>query len=346
MHIPDGYLSPATCVVMYGAAVPFWYRASQRAKQVMSSRMVPLISIFAALSFVIQMFNIPVPGGTTAHAVGGVLAAIVLGPWPAVLGVSVVLAIQAIFFGDGGITAIGANSFNMAVALPLVGYAIYRLTCGSSPSPGRRTIAAAIGGYVGINVAALLTAIELGIQPIFWSEGGRALYNPYGLETTVPAMLVTHLTIAGFAEAAITALVIAYLLRTFPTLVDEKAGVVSRELGKVGWTMAGLLIALAVLAPMGLLAPGGAEFEWSADEVAQHVGYVPAGLSHLSDLWRLAPLPDYAVPWLGSEASFFDQALWYILSAIVGIGLVLVFIFGIRVLLARGPRNHKADYST
>lgn len=345
MHIPDGYLSPATCVVMYGAAVPFWYRASQQVKQAMSSRMVPLISIFAAFSFVIQMFNIPIPGGTTAHAVGGTLAAIVIGPWAAMIGVSVVMVIQAIFFGDGGITAIGANSFNLGVALPLVGYATYRLIGGASPSSGRRTIAAAVGGYVGINVAALLTAIELGIQPIFWSDGGRALYNPYGLETTVPAMLVTHLTIAGFAEAAITALVVAYLLRAFPALFDERGATAGRELGKVGWAMAALLVALAVLAPLGLLAPGGAEFEWAADEVAEHVGYVPAGMEQLSKLWQLAPMPDYAVPWLGAEAGFFDQALWYVLSAVVGMGLLFVVIFGMRVLMARGAAHHRADYS-
>src|SRR6266568_2945704 len=121
MHIPDGYLSPATCAVMYGAASPFWVLAVRRVRRVLNDRSVPLLAVFAALAFAIMMFNIPVPGGTTAHAVGGTLIAIVLGPWAAVIGVSTALILQALFFGDGGITTIGANCFNMAIVLPLVG---------------------------------------------------------------------------------------------------------------------------------------------------------------------------------------------------------------------------------
>src|SRR5216684_474388 len=101
MHIPDGYLSPASAAVMYAAAVPFWAVAVQRARRVLNDRTVPLLAIFAALSFAIMMFNIPVPGGTTAHGVGGTLLAIVLGPWAAIIGVSVALILQSLFFGDG-----------------------------------------------------------------------------------------------------------------------------------------------------------------------------------------------------------------------------------------------------
>src|SRR5450756_571699 len=135
MHIPDGYLSPATCVAAYGVAAPFWYQANRRVKDVLRSRAAPLVALFAAFSFTVMMFNVPIPGGTTAHAVGGTLIAVVLGPWAAVVSVSTALVIQAIFFGDGGITAIGANSFNMAIALPLVGYAVYRVLAGSGPTP-------------------------------------------------------------------------------------------------------------------------------------------------------------------------------------------------------------------
>src|SRR5665647_1696282 len=145
MHIPDGYLSPATVAVAYGVAAPFWYQASKRVEETLRGQSAPLVALFAAFSFTIQMFNIPVPGGTTAHAVGGTLMAVVLGPWAAVVGISSALVIQALFFGDGGITAIGANCFNMGIALPLVGYAAYRLISGASPSPRRRVLAATVG---------------------------------------------------------------------------------------------------------------------------------------------------------------------------------------------------------
>jgi cobalt/nickel transport system permease protein len=215
VHIPDGYLSPETAAAMYAASVPFWYMASRRVKRVLTSKMVPLLSIFAAFSFTIMMFNVPVPGGTTAHAVGGTLMAIVLGPWTAVVGVSVALAIQAIFFGDGGITAFGANAFNMAIALPMVGYGAYRLiSARAAVNSPRRVWAAAIGSYVGITVAALLVGIELGIQPLFWSlPNGQALYSPYPIQQAVPAMLIAHMAGASIVEALLTGLGVAYLQR-------------------------------------------------------------------------------------------------------------------------------------
>ena len=130
MHIPDGYLSPATCAALYTGAAPFWYVALRRVRRALHTRLVPLISLFAAFSFVIMMFNLPLPGGTTGHAVGIGLAAVVLGPWAAMLAVSIAIVIQALFFGDGGITAIGANCFNMAIAGALVAYAVYRILAG------------------------------------------------------------------------------------------------------------------------------------------------------------------------------------------------------------------------
>src|SRR5215467_9882746 len=102
MHIPDGYLSPATCAALYGASAPFWYVALERVKKALHTRLIPRLSLFAAFSFVIMMFNLPLPGGTTGHAVGSGIAVVVLGPWAAMLSISVALVIQALFFGDGG----------------------------------------------------------------------------------------------------------------------------------------------------------------------------------------------------------------------------------------------------
>jgi cobalt/nickel transport system permease protein len=224
MHIPDGYISPATCAVLYAAATPFWAVAANKTRALLSGRTVPLLSIFAAFTFAIMMFNVPVPGGTTAHGVGGTLTAIVLGPWAAVITTSVALILQALFFGDGGITAIGANCFNMAVVLPFVGYYTYRLVAGDSDmlSP-RRVVAAAVGSYAGITAAAILVGIELGIQPDLWSTNGIPDYSPYDLGTAIPSMLLAHMVGASFVEAAITALAISYFQRTFPEILLRQA---------------------------------------------------------------------------------------------------------------------------
>ncbi|HFQ81888.1 MAG TPA: cobalt transporter CbiM [Desulfobacterales bacterium] len=212
MHIPDGYLSPSTCAVMYAASAPVWYWSAKKVSKTLTARMVPLLSIFAAFSFVVMMFNVPVPGGTTAHAVGGTLMAIILGPWAAAIGVSTALLVQAVFFGDGGILSYGANCFNMAIVLPFVGYFIYRLTSrGAAAGSGRHWLAIALGSYAGINAAALCAAIELGIQPLlFHTANGTPLYCPYNLSQTIPAMMIAHLTIAGIAEVIATEGVLAF----------------------------------------------------------------------------------------------------------------------------------------
>jgi cobalt/nickel transport system permease protein len=342
MHIPDGYISPATAVILYGAAVPFWWRASTVIKKTLASQAAPTLAIMAAFVFTIQMFNVPVPGGTTAHAVGGTLAAVVLGPWAAVIAVTVALIIQALFFGDGGITAIGANSFNMAVALPFVGYGVYRALAGNAPlASRRRVIAAAIGSYFGINTAGLLLAIQLGIQPIFWSEGGRALYNPYGLEVALPTVMLVHLTIAGFAEMIATALVVLYLQRNHLHLLAPYSGstdTVQVRRNPVGRTIVvGALVIM--LTPLGLLASGDAWGEWAPETVQELVGYVPAGMESLGETWQLAPLPDYQRPDAAEDAGFFSQAIEYVLSAIIGVALVMFSAFGIKIVLGGSGRR-------
>ncbi|HEX7588503.1 MAG TPA: cobalt transporter CbiM, partial [Anaerolineae bacterium] len=330
MHIPDGYLSPATAAVMYAAALPFWYRASQKIKSLLSGRSVPLIALFAAFSFVIMMFNVPLPGGTTGHAVGSVLAAIVLGPWAAVLSTSVALIIQALFFGDGGILSLGANAFNMAIVIPFVGYFIYRLLSGSAAAvSSRRVIAGAIAGYIAINAGALLTAIELGLQPLLFRDAaGHALYFPYGLETSIPTMLVGHLTIAGGVEAVATGLILAWLQRTNPQLLQAYSGAPAAAAQVSRWVWGGLA-ALVILTPIGLLAPGTAWGEWSREKL-QTLGlnYIPAGFDRWSNLWN-APLAGYDLPALNNSAG------GYIFSAALGVGLVIGAILALAWLLER-----------
>lgn len=221
MHIPDGYLSPVTYGVFYGVMTPLWIAAGRLLKRVLSSRQAPFLALGAAFSFVIMMFNIPLPGGTSGHPVGSTLIAIVIGPWAAFLTVSIAIVIQALLFADGGVTAIAANSFNMAFAMPFSGYFLYRLlSLRASPDSPWRIVSAGVAGYLSINIAALLTAVELGIQPLIaHGPDGHPLYFPYSLTVTVSAMALGHLLFLGFAEAAVTGLVVAHLRRADPSLL-------------------------------------------------------------------------------------------------------------------------------
>lgn len=223
MHIPDGYLGPITCAAGFVAMAPVWAIASGRVKKSLQTKQVPLLAIGAAFSFVIMMFNVPIPGGTTGHAVGAVLVAILLGPWAATIAVSVALVIQALLFGDGGITAIGANCFNMAFVMPFIGYAVYKIVSGKSlVSSKRRVIAAGIAGYAGLVAASLCAGIEFGIQPLLHhTASGKALYCPYGLKVAVTTMLGEHLLIFGWVELVATALVVKYLQKQEPSLLGN-----------------------------------------------------------------------------------------------------------------------------
>jgi cobalt/nickel transport system permease protein len=352
MHIPDGYLSPTTCAAFYAGSTPFWYVALQRVKRVLHTKLVPLISLFSAFCFLIMMFNLPLPGGTTGHAVGIGLATVVLGPWAAMLAVSVALIIQALFFGDGGITAIGANCFNMAIVGSLVAYVFYRVIAGRSPIVSfRRVVAAGLAGYAAINVSALFAAIEFGVQPLLYKDAsGAPLYCPYPLSVSIPAMLIGHLTIAGMAELIVSAGLVAFLQWSDPSLLKATAGkgVKLEEAGRARgtrslqpiWMGLGLLM---LMTPLGLLATGAAWGEWMASDfsspaVRQQIAdsslhqaapvSAPQGLEQMSQLWT-APFSRYAPPYIRS-AKF-----GYLLSAMFGAGLVMLACY-LLVRLMRG----------
>ena len=353
MHIPDGYLSPSTCAVMYAASAPCWWAALRRTRRKLFGRTLPLLSLFAAFSFVTMMFNLPLPGGTTGHAVGVGIAAIVLGPWASLLAISLALAIQALFFGDGGITTLGANCFNMAIAGSFAAWGIYRLvSLGAAADSRRRVVAAALAGYGAINLSALLAAIEFGIQPmLFHDASGAPLYAPYPLHIAIPAMMAGHLTIAGAAEAVMSAGLFSYLRRNEPSLVGCTA---DRRRGRTGaWDAAslrprganlwGALAVVLLMTPLGILASGAAWGEWAAKDFSNSATRaqmaaasgraappvtVPSGLARWANLWT-APLPDYAPHFVKSAA------FGYLLSAMFGVGLILAVTW----LVQRGATN-------
>jgi cobalt/nickel transport system permease protein len=338
LHIPDGYLSPATCAALYVGAAPFWYVSLQRMKRALNTRLVPLLAVFSAFSFIVMMFNLPLPGGTTGHAVGMGIASIVQGPWASILGISIALVIQAVFFGDGGITAIGANCFNMAILGSLAAYFVYRVISGRAPlASARRVIAAGVAGYVAINIAALAAAVEFGIQPLLYHDAtGAPLYAPYPLRIAIPAMMLGHLTIAGLAELVISAGVVAYLQKSEPSLLERTAPGASVT-GEVTGSLRNLWLALAALlifTPLGILAVGSAWGEWAPEDFSNPAvrheiassslnqsppAQAPRGLRALSSFWT-APMPRYAPPFLKSPA------FGYLLSAMTGTGLILLVV--------------------
>jgi cobalt/nickel transport system permease protein len=220
MHIPDGYLSPQTWIPLWGAFVAFISIALKKLKKKLTIRNIPYLSMASAFTFLIMMFNIPIPGGTTGHIVGASVIAIILGPWAAVVSVSIALIIQAVIFGDGGITAIGANCINMAVIIPFVSYYIFKWINGKSLNNKRTFWSAFLSGYIGINASALTSAIFFGIQPLIDSTPeGQPLYAPYRLEIAIPAMMLEHLLIIGLIEGFVTALLLKYFIKNEPGMV-------------------------------------------------------------------------------------------------------------------------------
>lgn len=320
MHIPDNYLSPATCGTLVAAMAPVWTVSVLKVKAQVKKHheTLPMLGIAASLAFLIMMFNLPIPGGTTAHAVGGTLLAVLIGPWAACLALSVTLLLQALLFGDGGILAFGANAFNMAVIMPFVGYGCYRL----GQKLHHEKIGLAVGAYLGINAAALVAGVELGLQPLLaHTASGAPLYCPYGLNIAVPAMLSAHLLVAGWVELVFTLLVFQFVKRVAPTNLYQTPVKTNRR----PWLA--LLVGLAILSPLGLLASNTAWGEWDTTELThllaqQHLStQAPQGMVHGFHFQAL--FSDYAIAGL-------PVSVGYILSALSAILIFLLLIRGLQ----------------
>lgn len=315
MHIPDNYLSPATCAVMAAAMAPVWAKSIKKVKEEVTKTKMPLLGIGAAFSFLMMMFNVPLPGGTTGHAVGGTLLAILMGPYAACISISVALLIQALFFGDGGILAYGANAFNIAFVLPFLGYFIYKFIKDRIKTEKGEYVGIVLGSYIGINMAALFTAIEFGIQPLlFKSATGQPLYSPYPLSVSIPAMTIPHLLVVGVVEVIFTVMIFAYIKKVSPGTIFEGA----KEKTKAIY---GLIIALICLSPLGLLATGTAWGEWSS---------VPGGTKRGFDFKSV--MQDYMLKGLPEAAS-------YIISAVAGVAILLIIFKIISSFMKNKTRN-------
>jgi cobalt/nickel transport system permease protein len=221
MHIPDGFINLPTSIG-FGAASAggIWY-SIRRAARFLDDRRIPLAGLVAAFVFAAQMINFPVASGTTGHFLGGVLAAVLVGPWLGALALTVVLVVQGVFFADGGLSALGLNVFNMAIVGTLGGYLLYRGIIALLPKTRPATVAAAgVAAGLSVPLAALAFVLEYAVG----GEGGAAV-------TTVAAAMVGVHVLIGIGEGLITALVVSAVLATRPDLVAAapKVEVVAHE---------------------------------------------------------------------------------------------------------------------
>ena len=203
MHIPDGFLSPEIWMGMWLISIAILGYAIAKTNRELGDRHVPLMGVLAAFIFAAQMLNTPVAAGTSGHMLGGVLAAVFLGPLAASIVMACVFIVQGVFFQDGGITAMGANIFNMGLIGTIGGYYIYR---GISKVSGR-LVAAGIAAWLAVVAASAATAIELAIS------------GTTSLQLALPAMVGIH-AIIGLIEAGITVGAIAFVMKTRPDLLE------------------------------------------------------------------------------------------------------------------------------
>lgn len=202
MHIPDGLISPQTYLPALAVAAPLWVVAARRLRERMGDELLPRLAVFTALAFLLSTLMLPLPGGTSGHLLGVSLLALVFGPWIAFLAYTLVLVLQALVVGAGGITALPVNALTLGLVTAWVTWGAFRLLRRLGDS-----VAVAAATWLGIMTAALLLALVLGVQPVI-AQGpdGAPLFFPFGPAVTLPALLVPHAVIAA-AEAALTLLV-------------------------------------------------------------------------------------------------------------------------------------------
>ena len=311
MHIPDGFLSVPVAAAGWLLTVLLIGAALRQTRARLGERQIPLMGILAAFVFAAQMINFPVAGGTSGHLLGGALVAVLLGPWAAALVMTSVIAVQALLFQDGGLLALGFNTFNMGIVSAFVGYAIYAWVCrAASGARAGRLIGAAVGAWAGVVTAALATALELAIS------------GTSPLAVVVPAMLGVHALI-GVGEALITVGALAFIQQTRPDLAGEPAQVAAKG---SGWVAVGLLIALAVTlaSPLANPNPDGLE------RVAEDHGFIDAAQEP-----PYTVVPDYAVPFIENEA------LATIAAGVIGVLIVAGVGYGAARLTGRSAETQE-----
>lgn len=299
MHIPDGFLNIPVSIVMWILSIAVIAVALRKTRRQLGDREIPLMGVLAAAIFAGQMLNFSVTGGTSGHLLGAALATILLGPWAAVLVMTSVVSIQAILFQDGGIIALGANLFNMAVVGVFVSYAIFTLMKKIIRNEkSSLLISGGLSAWASIFFASLACALELAVSGT----------SPADL--TIPAMAGIH-TLIGIGEAAITVGAISFIYASRKDLVFKNT---TATMPSKGVLIGGGVIALslAVLSPLASSHPDG--LEWVAGQKGFLINAQPA-------FYNL--IPDYVLPGLSNEA------IATILAGIIGAVVVFGVAFGV-----------------
>jgi cobalt/nickel transport system permease protein len=309
MHIPDGFLNVAVAVICWvltvvGVGVALW-----RSGKVFGGRQVPLMGVLAAFIFAAQMLNFTVAGGTSGHFVGGALAAILLGPWAAILTMTTVVSIQALVFQDGGLLVMGANILNMGIISVLVAYGVYR---GVMALAGGWRWGLFVGGFAAAWLSVVISAAATAVELAFSGT------SPLGV--ALPAMAGVHVLI-GIGEGLITVGALAFVAAARRDLLEPS----DKPMRGLGWAAVGLAIALAVT----LFAPLASEYPDGLERVAENLGFGELALDAPYQI-----IPDYVFPGIpeGSPVAT-------ILAGVVGVLIVAAVGLGVALAIARLRRR-------
>lgn len=313
LHIPDGFLSTPVAIIGWILAILTIAYALRQTREQLGERQIPLLGVLAAFIFAAQAINFPVAGGTSGHLLGGALAAIVLGPWAAVLVMTAVIALQGLLFQDGGLLVMGWNIMNMGILTAFTGYLVYVGLKRILGSEQRSVfIGGSIGAWLSVEVGAIATAIQLGLS------------GTTPLHIGLPAMFGVHALI-GIGEALITVGALALILRSRPDLLrqGERAG----GTASATWVTTGLIISL-VVAIFSFAASGSPD---GLERVAEDQGFIGTALDPVYNI-----LPDYTIPFIGNET----------ISGIIAVVLGTLIVFGVALVIGRMVRTESAKSHT
>lgn len=300
-HIPDGFLSASVSVTTLASAAVVTAYAARRAQDGLEERAGPTLGLATAAVFAAQAVNFPVAAGTSGHLLGGVLVAVLFGPWAAYLVLTAVLIVQAVIFADGGLTALGANALNIAGIGALAGYAVYRALIGLfGPGDRRRGLAAAVAAYLATVVTGIAVGLELGFSGIA------------PMRISIGAMAGVH-AIMGLAEGGITGFVVWALARKRPDLIYQRREAVALSGSQV--------MTLAALGGLALFAGLLSLIASTSPDSLEHLA-IDLGFDEAATQWATAPFAGYRA-WLpGATGTAVAVVLGSALTFAGGVALV------------------------